>query len=821
VNREGIALAMPPPTSDSDANVEPGPQAGATGTPPPGQPPSGAPAPGAQPNTVEPIKQYLVAVPGAVNKINQADFDPAAVQTNASIGQAFQSAARLRFEDTGIRLLAALEGPQSPTGQSDPAVPQAQDTIFVAQFTDQGLEAFQQNFKTAVVAEDIPLDLARAATAPAAPPPGSTAPPGGGPATPQARPISVTVPDPSLSPVVALEDALNVNITVRGGGAPLANANVYLIGSVFPAQGVTDAQGNVSMTIYGERTDTIRVLMVRPKSDFWSRVIQRPRLVDAPGTNDVEVFPISQQPQEHGFPDQKVLGWGQSAMGLDKIPDTMRGSGVKVAVVDSGVQKDHPNLQVAAGSDIVAVVAGQSDTGGWGQDSVGHGSHCAGVIAARDINRGIRGFAPEAEVHSLKIFPGAQISHLVQALNYCISNTIDVANMSLGVAQLSPEQRQLLEGKIQQAKAAGVACIVAAGNSATAVQYPGALPDVLPVAALGQFGTFPDDSSHAGQVFGDGVAGADPNAFFSAKFTCFGPEVATRGVAAPGVAVLSTVPNTNYAVMDGTSMAAPHVAGLAALLVAHHPSLKGQPRNAQRVELLFDLIRQSSRSLGWPAERQGAGLPSAQRALAPGQAGAPAGGTTQPAGAGSNGAGTGVRTPDRQRFEDDFPAFKQLGAPGPTATELRSLQVELEELQRLEQRLNVVVASLPTAPVQKSPALQQLNILMQSVGLLPSGASSASNPGPTTSSGTLATAGAGSNAPGALGGVEPQFLEGFLRDQVYDVIQKLYRYVRQHGELAECAPMVTTTVQQFGQGQYTKALASGYQAFNCMQARLR
>jgi subtilisin family serine protease len=103
--------------------------------------------------------------------------------------------------------------------------------------------------------------------------------------------------------------------------------------------------------------------------------------------------------------------------------------------------------------------------------------------------------------------------------------------------------------------------------------------------------------------------------YFSAKFTCFGPEV---GVCAPGVAILSSVPSNNYAVWDGTSMAAPHVTGLAALVLAHHADFQGpfRARNAQRVERLFQILKQSAQPLNLgDARRTGAGLPDALRAL--------------------------------------------------------------------------------------------------------------------------------------------------------------------------------------------------------------
>src|SRR5262245_55856125 len=103
--------------------------------------------------------------------------------------------------------------------------------------------------------------------------------------------------------------------------------------------------------------------------------------------------------------------------------------------------------------------------------------------------------------------------------------------------------------------------------------------------------------------------------FFAARFSNFGPEV---GVCAPGVAILSSVPPNNYAAWDGTSMAAPHVTGLAALVLAHHPDFQGpfKARNAQRVERLFQILKQSAQplNLGDP-NRTGVGMPNALSAL--------------------------------------------------------------------------------------------------------------------------------------------------------------------------------------------------------------
>jgi subtilisin family serine protease len=215
----------------------------------------------------------------------------------------------------------------------------------------------------------------------------------------------------------------------------------------------------------------------------------------------------------------------------------------------------------------------------------------------------MRGFAPAAEIHVFKIFPGGRFSDLITALDQCIDQGIDLVNLSLGADEIS----FLVEQKIQEAKQRGIACIVAAGNAGGEVQYPAKSPHALAVAAIGRQTDFPLDSSHALTV----TRARTPDGTFSPNFTCHGPEI---GVCAPGVAILSTVPGGGFDVMDGTSVAAPHVTGLAAILLAHHPVFKsglGKERSATRVEALFDLIKQNAAALPFfGTDRTGAGLPT-------------------------------------------------------------------------------------------------------------------------------------------------------------------------------------------------------------------
>ncbi len=392
--------------------------------------------------------------------------------------------------------------------------------------------------------------------------------------------------------------AFKAEFQVLGNGKPVKDAEVYLFGSLLPATGTTDANGRVSLSLFGETANSIRRLYVKPKMDFWSFYQEQPDVSDSE-LNAIGLRALSEMPSLANFPQQQTLGWGQKAMRLDQLPAHYRGQGIKIAIVDSGAANTHDDLKkITRGYDILNK---SQNANTWNVDTLSHGSHCAGVIAGADTQGGIRGFAPEAEIHACKLFPGGQISQLIDALEYCIEKKIDVINLSLGGAEPS----EALEQQIQRARQAGIACVVAAGNSGGAVQYPASSPNVLAVAAIGRMNEFPSDSYHVQTI----TPQIDANGFYSARFSCYGPEVA---VCAPGVAITSSVPDNNYAAWDGTSMAAPHVTGLAALVLAHHPDFQGGMimRSAERVERLFQIIKMSCRPVQVGDQRKtGFGLP--------------------------------------------------------------------------------------------------------------------------------------------------------------------------------------------------------------------
>ncbi|SDT56801.1 S8 family serine peptidase [Actinoplanes derwentensis] len=400
---------------------------------------------------------------------------------------------------------------------------------------------------------------------------------------------------PAADPgVIPPGEVARLSFLVTGSdGRPLPGAEVYLMNEVFPLRGVTRADGRVAIDVPAGMLPLDGV-HVKPQYDYWAVWLGRPALS---GESPNLVVCPSFEETFPGFPQRPLDGWARRSLRFDALPPTFRGDGVRVAIVDSGASMDHPDLR--------GRVEGDRDS--W-EDRIGHGTHAAGIIGGTDDGHGVVGVVPEAVLHSCRIFPGGRFSDLIEAIDHCLAEQVDVINLSLGSAQFSP----LVARKIEQARQAGIACVAAAGSSAGPVRFPASMPGVLAVAAIGKLGEYPPESHHATRVYGSPTV----DGYFSASFTCHGPEI---DVCAPGVAIVSSVPPSHYAAWDGTSFAAPYVTGLAALLLAHHPDFRGgrfTARDAARVDRLFALIKGSCRPLALgDRHRTGAGLPDAVAAL--------------------------------------------------------------------------------------------------------------------------------------------------------------------------------------------------------------
>jgi subtilisin len=388
----------------------------------------------------------------------------------------------------------------------------------------------------------------------------------------------------------------DLKVTIRivtEAGTPVEQAAVRIIGEQGSVQGLTDSDGSTDLALQGELPDTVAAIVVNPRFGSWGLWQQRPHLA-ADEVNTFTLKPLA-------LPE--ALDWGGAAMQFDRIPAQCRGAGVKVALIDSGVATSHKQLtRIDHGIDIRSV-EGKS----WSKDAMSHGTPCAGLIsAAPEAAHGIRGYAPDSELHICKLPSDAYCSDLIVALDYCLQNAIDVACLGFGCARGSV----LVEQRISEAKQNGMSLIAAAGNSAGAVLFPACSANVMAVGAVGQAGGFPDDSPQAAQAAaGVAVAGG----FFVPPFCCRGPEL---DLCAPGVAVVACQSADGYAVCDGTSLAAAHVTALATLIFAHHSDFKGAfaAKNFQRVERLFQILKDTAQPIGHPWQT-GAGLPDAARAL--------------------------------------------------------------------------------------------------------------------------------------------------------------------------------------------------------------
>jgi subtilisin family serine protease len=260
---------------------------------------------------------------------------------------------------------------------------------------------------------------------------------------------------------------------------------------------------------------------------------------------------IEDDPPDAVSIDAEVLEYGVNQINAEAIwggaPNATTliagqgGAGVKVAVIDTGIDCGHQDL---AGG---CVYGANFVNGSQPFDDGGHGTHVAGIIAARQNGVGVIGVAPEATVYAVKVLDSTgsgSWSSVAMGIDWAVRNGMHVINMSLGATTGS----QAVADAVARAEAAGVLVVASAGNSGccNTVGYPAAYDGVLAVAAV------------------DSIE-------MRAGFSSTGPQV---DIAAPGVGIRSSVPTgscslcdpSGYAWLSGTSMAAPHVAGVGALL---------------------------------------------------------------------------------------------------------------------------------------------------------------------------------------------------------------------------------------------------------------
>lgn len=274
--------------------------------------------------------------------------------------------------------------------------------------------------------------------------------------------------------------------------------------------------------------------------------------------------------EDSAEPDEKFL-WGLKRVKAPSMWEQAQGSGVRVAVIDTGVDYSHPDIAPNYAGGYNAVDPESDDA----MDDHGHGTHVAGTIAAAG-EKGVIGVAPQASLFGIKVLDangGGTVAGIIEGIQWAIENEMDVINMSLG----GPPSADL-EAAVEKAYEAGITVVAASGNNPNAaVSAPACYDTTIAVSAS---------------------AYDDTLAFFSTT----GPEVT---FIAPGHEIDSAYTGGGFARLSGTSMASPHVAGLAALAV----NLGASGADSVRTKLL----EAATPLEGLTSEQQGAGMIEADR----------------------------------------------------------------------------------------------------------------------------------------------------------------------------------------------------------------
>ncbi|MEG4006969.1 S8 family serine peptidase [Microcoleus sp. Pol11C1] len=300
------------------------------------------------------------------------------------------------------------------------------------------------------------------------------------------------------------------------------------------------------------------------------------------------------------FPDVPDLGGDEWGRDLIKAPEVwaqgLTGDGIVVAVIDSGVDYNHPDLtgniwSNAGETGVDAIGRNKASNGvdddnngfvddfrGWDfvnndndpMDDNNHGTHISGLVAAKKDGVGITGTAPTAKIMPLKILDGAGVGKIrdeINAINYAVANGAKIINVSLGGLQLNDQELNA----IRAAEAQGAIVISAAGNDARPqVDYPARFANEVGIAVGGvtRNGLFADYSNRAGA----GTINYFVAAGGDAGTTDSGDIYSTVPLSQPGIP---------YRYFAGTSMAVPQVSGVIALMLQANPSLT--PADIKRI----------------------------------------------------------------------------------------------------------------------------------------------------------------------------------------------------------------------------------------------
>ncbi|OMP66611.1 S8 family serine peptidase [Domibacillus epiphyticus] len=274
--------------------------------------------------------------------------------------------------------------------------------------------------------------------------------------------------------------------------------------------------------------------------------VQKRALEMAPGVESIAYdMPVKSMAQ--------TVPYGYKMVGApNQVPSTLTGAGVKIGVLDSGIQSNHPDLQkrIAGGACMMTIVDKDGCPDSY-NDNSGHGTHVAGIIAANNNTFGTVGVAPSATLYAIKVldeYGFGTTSTMIAGVEWAMKQKVDILNVSI----TTPVHETAMQEIMQKAYNSGMLIVGAAGNtgppvsgSTSSVEYPAKFESVIAVSSIDQYKKI------------------DP-------LSSLGKEVE---LTAPGVKIYSTYPGSTYDYLSGTSMAAPYVSGLAALYMEKYPEM--------------------------------------------------------------------------------------------------------------------------------------------------------------------------------------------------------------------------------------------------------
>lgn len=273
----------------------------------------------------------------------------------------------------------------------------------------------------------------------------------------------------------------------------------------------------------------------------------------------------------------QVLPWGVDRVDADQAWSTTTADNIRLAVIDTGLDLDHPDLSSNIKGGVNTIYSWRS-----ADDDNGHGTHVGGTIAAINNSIGVLGVGHQIDLYAVKVLNSngsGYVSDIIEGIQWSINNGINVINMSLGTSS----DVQAFHDAVIAARNSGISVVAAAGNSGpgdNTVIYPAKYPESIAVAATNSSDGQPSWSSR-------------------------GPEV---DLAAPGDTIYSTYKGGGYRYLSGTSMATPHVAGAAAMVLSTHPGLT--PSQVQSyLQANAELLP------GLSSNQQGSGLVDVEKAV--------------------------------------------------------------------------------------------------------------------------------------------------------------------------------------------------------------